>query len=59
MIISEYSKYLKDDGLIILEIGYDQAVAIIDLAKSGGLDCRVFKDFGGNDRVAVITKIKI
>lgn len=57
VIISEYSKYLKDDGSIILEIGYDQAAAIIDLAKSGGLDCRVFKDFGGNDRVAVITKI--
>jgi release factor glutamine methyltransferase len=57
VIIGEYSKYLKDDGMILLEIGYDQALTMIELSKANGFDCRVFKDFGGNDRVALLKKI--
>lgn len=41
----------------IFEIGYDQAHAICALAYERGLSCEVTKDYGGNDRVAVIKEI--
>ena len=56
VIIREYSEYLKNGGVILLEIGYDQGQAIKSLAADRMLDCSIFKDFGGNDRVAVIVK---
>ena len=58
VIIREYSEYLKNGGVILLEIGYDQGQAIKSLAADRMLDCSIFKDFGGNDRVAVIVKRK-
>ncbi len=48
-IIGRYSKNVKKGGYMILEIGYDQAGDIKKLC-----DCEIFKDYGGNDRVAVI-----
>ena len=37
---------------MILEIGYDQAEAVTELAKHAGFtEIRVLKDLGGNDRV--------
>ncbi len=48
-IIGRYSKNVKKGGYMILEIGYDQADDIKKLC-----DCEIFKDYGGNDRVAVI-----
>jgi len=40
----------KAKKYIIFEIGYDQAEQIKELC-----DCTIYKDYGGNDRVAVIT----
>ena len=44
---------LAPGGSLILEIGYDQASRVCDLAAEHGFDCRIFRDYGGNDRVAV------
>lgn len=41
----------------IFEIGCDQARAVCALASERGLSCEVTKDYGGNDRVAVIKEI--
>ena len=41
-------------GHLVLEIGYDQKDAIEDLCQSRGYLCRVYKDYGNNDRVCVV-----
>ncbi len=46
--------HLKSGGAIIFEIGYDQEDALRGLCKSAGLDCEIFRDYGGNVRGAVI-----
>ena len=46
---------LKDGGCFIFEIGYDQREDICSLARELGYgECTVTKDYGGNDRVAVV-----
>ncbi len=54
-IVSEYKKYLKPDGIFIFEIGYDQGEALRSIANCNGFECRIVKDLGKNDRVAVLT----
>ena len=56
IIIGEYGKYLSDGGTMLLEIGCDQAKAVAAIASSNGYGCEVFKDYGGNDRVAYLKK---
>ena len=53
-IVTSYSKYLKKDGFIIFEIGYDQADDLINISMRNGFKCEIFKDYGGNDRVAIL-----
>lgn len=53
-ITEEYKKYLVNGGKIIYEIGYDQADDIKIIAATNGFRCTVYKDYGGNDRVAVL-----
>ena len=55
-IIEHFIPALKKDGSFIFEIGYDQADAIRALASRFSLSCAVFKDYGGNDRCAVLKK---
>ena len=55
-IIGSYGKYLKDGGIMLLEIGCDQAKAVGFIADSCGFGCEVYKDYGVNDRVAYLTK---
>jgi release factor glutamine methyltransferase len=43
---------LKTNGYLVLEIGYDQAEDIKKLFSNA----KIYKDYGGNDRVAVIKK---
>lgn len=44
--------HLNEDGLLLLEIGYDQAASVTALATDAGFgNVRVIKDLGGNDRV--------
>lgn len=54
-IIGKYGKYLKPNGIMLLEIGCDQAKAVGVIAREAGFGCEVFKDYGGNDRVAYLT----
>ena len=54
VIVGRYGKYLKNNGKMILEIGFDQGEALRMLAKEAGFECKIYKDFGGNDRVAII-----
>ena len=51
-IIDGAGSYLRREGLIFLEIGYDQAEAVTALLADAGFSgINVVKDFGGNDRV--------
>ena len=52
-ILGFYKQYLKRDGFIALEIGYDQAEKIKGIARENAFDCAIIKDLGGNDRCAV------
>lgn len=55
VIINDYWKYLRRGGAMLLEIGWNQAKAISEISAAQGLLCEVYKDYGGNDRVAYIT----
>ena len=55
-IVSDYSKFLKKDGFFLFEIGYDQADDLRRIASDNGFNCRIFRDYGGNDRVALLKK---
>lgn len=54
-IIGGYGKYLNRGGIMLLEIGWDQAKAVSQIAAENRFRCEVFKDYGGNDRVALLT----
>ena len=56
-ILSHYAHTLKKGGAFLFEIGFDQREAITALAKERGMDCKVTKDYGGNDRVALIEQM--
>ena len=55
VIIADYKKYLNPNGMMLLEIGCDQAKAVSSIAVNAGMRCEIFKDYGGNDRVAYLT----
>ncbi len=45
-------EFLKPDGLLFLEIGYDQAQAVSQILRNACFtDITVTRDYGGNDRV--------
>ena len=57
-IIKDYSKFLKKDGFMLFEIGYDQADDLQRISAENGFACQIFKDYGGNDRVALLRKME-
>lgn len=48
-------RLLKKHGLAAVEIGQDQAVSVAPLLARDGLQARVAQDFGGRDRVLLLT----
>ncbi len=49
--------YLTPEGTVVVEIGYDQAIAVSEIAGKHGLRVEgVTKDLSGNDRVVTATK---
>lgn len=56
VIIGEYGQYLTENGTMLLEIGCDQAKAVSAIASAAGMRCEIYKDYGGNDRVAYLKK---
>ncbi len=60
-LIGEGLSYLTDDGKMLIEFGYDQGMAIDTLLKErqekGEISSyEIIKDYGGNDRCALIKK---
>jgi release factor glutamine methyltransferase len=57
-IIQSAHRYLRPGGVLALEMGCDQAAAIVDIAShGGGYDKpRIIKDYSGLDRVAMMAK---
>ncbi len=56
-IISVYGRYLTKEGFMLFEIGYDQADSVSKIAAECGYDCEIYKDYGGNDRVAYLHRV--
>ena len=53
-ILASYRKMLHPCGFFAFEIGYDQATALMQIAKDSGMGCEIIRDYSDNDRVAVI-----
>ena len=53
-IVKNCSDNLTSGGAFIFEIGYDQADDLHRIADENGFSCRVVKDLGGCDRVAIL-----
>ena len=52
--IAESSKYLKPNGVILFEIGYDQGQDVSLMLKEAGYkDVQIVKDLAQNDRVVI------
>jgi len=58
IICEQADEYLKADGRLFLEIGYDQKEKVLELFKNKEIYDSIVtkKDFGGNDRVIIIKK---
>ena len=54
IIRKEFENYLKPNGVLVLEIGYNQAKPICELFSKFNVE--IYKDYGGHDRVAVIKR---
>ena len=58
-IIAQAGDYLKPEGLLAFEIGYDQGEAVSSLMKTQGYtQVHVFKDLAGLDRVVYASWIE-
>lgn len=55
-ITKNYAKYLKNDGIIAYEIGFDQDDALRKIAEENGFCTEIIKDLGGQARVAILRK---
>ena len=57
VLVRQYYDAVRPGGWLVLEIGYAQAEAVLELGKAAGWQagtCR--KDAGGNDRVVFFRK---
>jgi release factor glutamine methyltransferase len=53
-LINKAPGYLKPGGWLLLEHGYDQADAVLNLLQQAGFkNCEDFQDYAGNPRVAI------
>lgn len=48
--------HLSADGFLALEIGYDQREALARLCVQNDLQVTFYRDLGGNDRLAIVTR---
>ncbi len=56
-IVSEAKNYLKPDGLLAVEHGFDQSTAVVELMKTAGLnDIQTHQDLSGHHRVVSARK---
>lgn len=50
---NEAHKYLKPEGMLLLEIGFDQAQSVCKLLENRYKEIEIKKDLGKNDRVII------
>ena len=55
-IIEQAKDYLKENGVMFFEIGYDQRDKIINLSKKNGYLAQVYKDINNRDRMAFLVR---
>lgn len=55
-IIRSYKDHLSEDGVMLIEHGASQAEAVGAIAFENGLDHSTLRDYGGHDRVAVLSR---
>lgn len=55
-IIEQAKDYLKENGVMFFEIGYDQKDKIIKLSKKNGYLAQVYKDINNRDRMAFLVR---
>ena len=55
-IIEQAKDYLKENGVMFFEIGYDQKDKIIQLADMNDYHAEVYRDLNGRDRMAFLEK---
>ena len=55
-IANNLPQFLKENSVLILEIGYDQAAKVKKLLQNNFKNIRIKKDYGGNDRIIIATK---
>jgi len=55
-IFDRYPKYLRDGGAIAVEIGWQQADAVCEIARAAGMEPTVLQDLEGSDRVVCARK---
>lgn len=57
LIARRLGEYLKDDGFVMFEIGYDQGKSVPEILKKYGFhNIKVLKDLSKNDRVVIAGK---
>ena len=49
-------KFLKDNGVLVLEIGYNQGQSVKKLLQNNFKNIRIKKDYSGNDRIVIASK---
>ena len=54
---NEAHKYLKPEGTLLLEIGFDQAKAVRELLENRYKEIEIKKDLEKNDRIVIAKKI--
>ena len=53
----EVRQYLRSNGIIFFDIGYDQGQTVPAILEENGYkDIKVYKDLSGNDRVVTAGK---
>ena len=55
-IIEQAKNYLKENGVMFFEIGYNQKDKIIKLSKKNGYLAQVYKDINNRDRMAFLVR---
>ncbi|MCM1290121.1 MAG: peptide chain release factor N(5)-glutamine methyltransferase [Corallococcus sp.] len=54
ILAKESPRHLRENGVLVLEIGYDEGEAVRALLQQN-FEVQVLKDYGGNDRIVIAT----
>lgn len=57
-IASSAVHYLRQGGVVVMEIGYNQAKSVRKIFEDNGYEVEAISDYGGNDRIIIATPKK-